>query len=256
MTFIDIIKITNEICLYVKGKKRKNQNKDDVIQLIHKNYVYISLGSSQPSFPDDGKLRLFSMRFCPFAHRVHLVLNVKNLPYHVFNINLTDKPEWYLELNPNGKVPALQLTNEPDKSIMVESLAIAEYLDEKYPDIKLYPTDPQIKDETNQWIERFTPIATAFYKLVYETNSDEVNNDLLSIFYKELAPFEAELIKRNTPYFAGTEVGIFDYAIWPWFERFGILSSIVDDKYNLDERFPKLVCKRKMLFNLREFCSK
>lgn len=214
----------------------------------------ICLGSSQPSFPDDGQLRMFSMRFCPFAHRVHLVLNAKNLPYHVFYINLSEKPEWYLELNPNGKVPALQLTNEPGAPIMVESLAIAEHLEDKYPDVKLYPTDPKIRDETKQWIERFNPIATAFYKLVYETNSDEINDELLSTFYTELAPFEAELIKRKSPYFAGSQAGIFDYAIWPWFERFGILSSIVDDKYNLDERFPKLVCNENVRFE--GFCLK
>lgn len=197
-------------------------------------------GSSQPSVPNDGKLRLYSMRFCPFAHRVHLVLNAKNIPYHVVYINLTEKPEWYSKVNPNGKVPALHLVNEPNDPFLIESLTITEYLDEKYPDVKLYPTDPFVKAETKLWIERFSPIPGTFYRLVYNENSDEENDSLLSTFYMELAAFETELIARKTDYFAGANVGIFDYAIWPWFERFGVLSSIVGDKYNFDQQFPRL----------------
>lgn len=203
--------------------------------------LVLFLGSSQPSLPHDGQLHLFSMRFCPFAHRVHLVLNAKKIPYHVVYINLTEKPEWYSKINPNGKVPALQLTNEPNHPFLVESLVIAEYLDEKYPEVKLYPTDPLEKAQTKLWIERFGPIPGTLYRLVYNTNSDEENESLLNTLNSELASFETELAKRNTPYFAGATAGIFDYAIWPWFERMGVLSSIVGDKYNFDEQFPKLV---------------
>ncbi|KAJ6641598.1 Pyrimidodiazepine synthase [Pseudolycoriella hygida] len=201
---------------------------------------HFAKGSSQPSFPNDGQLRLFSMRFCPFAHRVHLVLNAKNIPYHVTYINLTEKPEWYASVNPNGKVPALQLVDEPQQPFLVESMIIAEYLDEKYPDVKLYPTDPLAKAETKLWIERVGPIAGTFYRLVYTVNSDDESDRLLAELNKELTEFETELAKRATPYFAGAKPGIFDYGIWPWFERFGILSSIVGEKYKFDEQFPKL----------------
>lgn len=212
----------------------------------------IHAGSEQPSFPDDGQLRLFSMRFCPFAHRVHLVLNAKNLPFHVAFINLSEKPEWYPTVNPNGKVPALNLVNEPNQPFLVESMVIAEYLDEKYPEVKLYPTDPLAKAETKLWIERFGPVGAAFYRLVYEVNSDEVNDTHLGTLFKELGDFDAELDKRGTPYFAGSNPGIFDYAIYPWFERFSVLHSIVGDKFNLDEQVPNLVC---IPFNCIQLCS-
>lgn len=206
-----------------------------------KNVAFLFIGSSQPSLPNDGKLRLYSMRFCPYAHRVHLVLNAKNIPYHAVYINLTEKPEWYPKLNPNGKVPALNLVNEPNHPFLIESLTITEYLDEKYPDVKLYPTDPLAKAEMKLWIERFSPIPGTFYRLVYNQNSDEENDSLLSTLYTELAAFETELSARKTDYFAGPTPGIFDYAVWPWFERFGVLSSIVGDKYNFDQQFPRLV---------------
>lgn len=188
------------------------------------------------------------MRFCPFAHRVHLVLNAKKIPYHVTYINLTEKPEWYPKVNPNGKVPALQLVNEPNQPFLVESMVIAEYLDEKYPEVKLYPTDPLVKAETKLWLERFSPIPGTHYRLVYNTNTDEENESLLNTFYTELQPFEDELIARKTEYFAGAQPGILDYAIWPWFERFGVLTNIVGDKYNFDQQFPKLVCSNRMSY--------
>lgn len=181
------------------------------------------------------------MRFCPYAHRVHLILNAKNIPYHVAYINLIEKPEWYPKVNPNGKVPALQLVNEENEPFLVESLVIAEYLDEKYPENKLFPTNPLEKAQTKIWIEKFGSISSTLYRLTYQKNTDEVNDELLNTLYKELGDFEAELTKRGTKYFAGAKIGIFDYAIWPWFERLGVLSSIVGDKYNIDDKFPKLV---------------
>lgn len=182
------------------------------------------------------------MRFCPFAHRAHLVLNAKNLPYHVIYINLSEKPEWYGKVNPNGKVPALHLVKETNQPFLVESMIICEYLDEKYPEVKLYPSDPLTKAETKLWIDRFGSIAGAFYRLVYEKNADDVNDKLLTDLHVGLNAYEEELKKRGTEYFGGDKPNIFDYGIWPWFERFGVLTSIVNEKFKFDARnYPALV---------------
>ncbi|XP_031628337.1 pyrimidodiazepine synthase-like [Contarinia nasturtii] len=197
-------------------------------------------GLPEPSFPDDGKLRLFGMRFCPYCHRLHLVLTAKNISYNFAYINHDDKPEWYFKLNPNGKLPALQLINEPNQPFLIESMRIAEYLDEKYPEVKLYPEDPLEKAQTKSWIDRFSTFEDVYGRLVYKKNEEDVQDSLLNQIYTEIGHFEAELKKRGTKYFGGAKPCIFDYAIWPRFERLGILSAIVGEKYNFDERFPKL----------------
>lgn len=61
-----------------------------------------SLGSQEPPRVE-GLLRLYSMKFCPFAQRARLVLNAKGIPHDVVNINLMDKPEWYFKIHPEGK---------------------------------------------------------------------------------------------------------------------------------------------------------
>lgn len=185
------------------------------------------------------------MRFCPFAHRAHLVLNAKNLPHHVFYINLSEKPEWYTgNVNPNGKVPALQLLSEPNEPIITESMNICEYLDDKYPDNKLFPTDALEKTQTKLLIESFSSVATAFYRLAFVVNPEDEHDKLINDLYTNLKLYEDELAKRGTEYFGGDKPNILDYGIWPWFERFPIVASVYDDKFKFDgSNFPKLVSR-------------
>lgn len=179
------------------------------------------------------------MRFCPFAQRAHLILNAKNIPYHVININLNDKPEWYLEVNSSGKVPALHLVNEPGSPFLSESLIITEYLDEKYPQNPVYPKDPATKALDKVWIEKFSPIQGAVVKILLgDENTEKALNDIT----QTLSLFETELKKRGTPYFSGEKPGILDYAIWPWFERLAAINSVVGDTFSLKEdTYPNLV---------------
>ncbi|XP_067646693.1 pyrimidodiazepine synthase-like [Eurosta solidaginis] len=212
------------------------------------NGKHLSKGSKRPELPDDGVLRLYSMRFCPYAQRAHLVLNAKGIPYHTIFINLTEKPEWLTEYSPLGKVPALQLPNEEGKPALIESLIIAEYLDEKYPDVPLLPKDPLKKALDKILIERFNPVITAMYK-VFLGGSEGAPGALTEIS-KGLDIFEKELITRGTPYFGGEKPGMLDYMIWPWCERSAMLKYLLPDKYEMDkERFGKLIQWRDLMIN-------
>ncbi len=73
--------------------------------------------------------------------RVRMALSLKKIPYETVAIQ-SDKgrfnsPE-YLKLNPQGLVPAL----EHDGRVLVQSVAILEYLEEVYPEHPLLPKDP------------------------------------------------------------------------------------------------------------------
>ncbi|KAH8286483.1 hypothetical protein KR054_009853, partial [Drosophila jambulina] len=197
-------------------------------------------GSTKPELPEDGVLRFFSMSFCPFSHRVHLLLTLKNIPHHKIYIDLIEKPEWYKDYSPLGKVPALQLPHLEDQPTLVESLVIAEYLDEEYPSPRLFPTDPLQKALDKILIERFAPVVSAVYPVL--TCNPNAPADALKKFEDALDVFEQELAKRGTPYFAGQTIGIVDYMIWPWFERFPSMKINTEQKYELDaNRFAKLL---------------
>lgn len=73
--------------------------------------------------------------------RVRVGLNLKQLSYHYASYALLDKAhktDDYLAVNPQGLVPALQLS--PDK-VLTQSLAILEYLDETCPTPPILPSD-------------------------------------------------------------------------------------------------------------------
>ena len=88
-------------------------------------------------------MQLYSYALSSAAYRVRIALNLKALEYDTLTIALAKeggeqhKPE-YLQINPQGLVPTLI----DDGVTLTQSLAIMEYLEEKYPDIPLLPSNP------------------------------------------------------------------------------------------------------------------
>jgi len=197
---------------------------------------HFKTGDAEPTFPHDGKIQLLSMRFCPYAQRTHIVLEAKKIPYHTFNINLLAKPEWLTKYSLLGKVPSIGVPTEKGHTFIHESLVNADYLDEKYPEKRLYPKDPLAKALDRLLIERFGNVSTAYYKIAFRGDKDaeiEVS--------QALDEYEAELKKRGTPFFGGKEPGMLDYMIWPWIERFAALKFIEGVTYEIDKnRFATL----------------
>ena len=52
-------------------------------------------------------LRLVSAEVCPYAQRTRLVLLEKGLEAETVEIDLRNKPGWFGEVSPYGKVPVL-----------------------------------------------------------------------------------------------------------------------------------------------------
>lgn len=74
--------------------------------------------------------------------------------HDIVYINLKDKPEWFLEKFPAGKVPAIIV----DGDHLHESFIISDFLDEKYPQYPLYPKDPLKKAKDRIVIETFSKV--------------------------------------------------------------------------------------------------
>lgn len=73
------------------------------------------------------------------AYRVRIVLKLKGLEYEQIPVNLAkgeQRDPAFLARNPMGLVPALELS---DGSLVTQSMAIAEYLDETYHHNGIFP---------------------------------------------------------------------------------------------------------------------
>ncbi|KAL8218193.1 hypothetical protein R6Q57_021566 [Mikania cordata] len=67
---------------------------------------------------------------CPFCQRVLLTLEEKQVPYKTHLVNLDSKPEWFLEVNHDGKVPSIKF----DDKWVSDSDVIVGLIEEKYPE--------------------------------------------------------------------------------------------------------------------------
>ena len=92
-------------------------------------------------------IKVISFKICPFVQRVTAMLEAKGLEYQVEFISLSDKPDWFLDISPNGQVPVM-ITE--DGTALFESEAIAEYVDEAY--APLQPNlSPEQKARNRAW---------------------------------------------------------------------------------------------------------
>ncbi len=97
---------------------------------------------------------------CPYCARARIVLSEKGVEYETVEIDLSDRPEWIYEKNPLGKVPIL----EEGDFVLPESEVIMEYLEERYPEPALLPSDPAERALVRLVINRFdTNLGDSYY---------------------------------------------------------------------------------------------
>jgi maleylacetoacetate isomerase len=86
-------------------------------------------------------LKLYTFFRSSAAYRVRIALNLKQLAYEAipkaFSKREHRQPD-YLAVNPHGLIPALEI----DGVALSQSIAIIEYLDERFPTPSLLPSDP------------------------------------------------------------------------------------------------------------------
>jgi glutathione S-transferase len=105
-------------------------------------------------------VRLIDAARCPYCARVRLALAEKGLDYETVEVDLADRPQWLLELNPpSGRVPVLD-----DGFTLPESEVIMAYLDERHPDPPLLPSDPSERAHARLLVHRFDEsLGTDYY---------------------------------------------------------------------------------------------
>jgi GST-like protein len=88
----------------------------------------------------------------PNGHKVSIMLEELGVPYELRSLHLLkneQKEDWYLRINPNGRIPAI-VDREAGDFAVFESGAILIYLAEKYG--RFLPTDVKGRSLTLQWL--------------------------------------------------------------------------------------------------------
>ena len=88
----------------------------------------------------------------PNGKKISIALEEMGLKYKVISLDLgklEQKQEWYMKLNPNGRIPTI-IDKDNDDFVVFESGAILIYLGEKTG--KFLPEDPKVRSVVIQWL--------------------------------------------------------------------------------------------------------
>ena len=152
-------------------------------------------------------LKLYYARPSIYARPVWLALLEKQLPFELIPVDLSGEqlePE-FLTLNPFGHVPVLV---DGDFRV-IESLAILDYLEARYPDRSLLPTDA-IALATVRMVQLVTlnELLPAVIKLLI--HGENSNAKPTELEYARLRAINSlnflENLLGDAPYFAGTQL--------------------------------------------------
>ncbi len=163
---------------------------------------------------------LISHALCPYVQRAAIVLREKALAFDRLDIDLNNKPDWFLQLSPLGKTPVLQVGDEA----IFESAVICEYLeDTALP--RLHPADALQRARHRAWMEFGSAVLNligAFYSAADEAallaRAADIRNRFVQI--------EAAL--DEGPFFAGEAFSIVDAVFGPVFRYFDVIDEIGD----------------------------
>lgn len=96
--------------------------------------------------------RLYHFPLSPFCRKVRLALAEKRLEADLYEERPWDRRREFLLLNPGAETPVLV---EPDRTVVCDSNAICEYLEEVYPQTPLLPGDPRQRAEIRRLVAWF-----------------------------------------------------------------------------------------------------
>jgi glutathione S-transferase len=182
-------------------------------------------------------LKLISHKLCPYVQRAVIALTEKGVPFERIDIDLANKPDWFLKLSPLGKTPVLVVGD----TAIFESAVILEYLEETQ-EQPLHPRDPLVRAEHRGWIEFGSAVLNDIAGLY--TATDEVSFKAKATQLEQrFARLEARVVAE--PWFDGADFSLVDAVFGPVFRYFDVFDGIGD--FGILAGKPKLERWRKSL---------
>ena len=170
------------------------------------------------------QFRLISHVVCPYVQRAAIALEEKGIPYDRVNIDLMNKPDWFLEISPLGRVPLLIIDNE---SVLFESSVIAEFIDESTGG-GLLSSDTMQKARQRQWIEFASAVLANIYQFVTAASEAEYSNALQALSRKWQTVEDSH---SGGPFFSGDRFSLVDAAYAPALTNCTTLEELTGESF-------------------------
>ncbi|XP_008794549.2 probable glutathione S-transferase DHAR1, cytosolic [Phoenix dactylifera] len=174
---------------------------------------------------------------CPFSQRVLLTLEEKKVPHEMKLINVENKPDWFLTMSPEGKVPVFKCD---DGKWVPDSDVITQIIEEKYPNPSL--VTPQ------EYSSVGSKIFPSFVKFL---RSKDPNDGSETTLLDELRALD-EHLKAHGPYVNGENISAVDLSLAP--KLFHLEITLDHFKgWKIPENLTHVHAYMKLLFNRESF---
>ncbi len=184
------------------------------------------------------QLRLVSHTLCPYAQRIGILLVESGMTFERVNIDLANKPAWFLAISPLGKVPVLEVN---ERSVLFESNVIAHYLHE-LSDNTLLSSDIIEKHQQLGWVEVASDLLADIARL-YNANKQEQLTAAIQCIERKFLQLEQCLSEKH--WFAGSTFTLVDAAFAPALRYFNVLEGLLEHRFFA--HFPTIEQWRKRL---------
>jgi glutathione S-transferase len=166
------------------------------------------------------KLKLISHKLCPYVQRAVIALTEKGVPFERVDIDLANKPDWFVKISPLGKTPVLRV----DDTAIFESAVILEYLEETQPN-PLHPSDALKRAEHRGWIEFGSAVLNDIAGF-YAAKDKAAFESRISALKEKFARLEARV--AAAPWLDGEKFSLVDAVFGPVFRYFDVFDGIGD----------------------------
>jgi len=171
-------------------------------------------------------LKLISHKLCPYVQRAVIALHEKGVPFERIDIDLANKPDWFLKISPLGKVPVLVVTGDDGKEVaLFESNVICEYIEETQGGAKLHPENALTRAEHRAWMEFGSAILGDLWGLETATDAATFESKRQAVAAKFV---RVESALGAGPFFAGDGFSLVDAVFAPVFRYFDLFDQLSD----------------------------
>ena len=148
-------------------------------------------------------IKLVTSKLSPFGHRVEMCLIEKKISYEKVDVDLANKPDWFIQDSPLGKAPIIYGNGRP----LFESIAICEYLEESFPDNPLHSKDVYTRAWHRGWMEFSNGLISSIFGIAFALDQKTLD-EKIDETRKKIANLEKYLISE--PFFGGQQFSLVD----------------------------------------------
>mmetsp|Transcript_3701 Transcript_3701/g.7766 ORF Transcript_3701/g.7766 Transcript_3701/m.7766 type:complete len:281 (-) Transcript_3701:42-884(-) len=181
---------------------------------------------------------------CPYAQRTHMTLKELGLPFDMTEVSGMPKPDWYLKINPRGKVPSLRVPSV-DCAVIYESSICDEFLCDYATKMQVHhnllPEDPFMRASIRLLNDHCDSVFTKTQFTFLMNKDDTKEDELCAEMENALGAYEDALVESNGPYLFGQDFTLADVHIFPFLQRLVITLKHWKNYELTHNKFPNLL---------------